>query len=233
MTFMKFRYVKAPVGRLPNRSFIFSWFLLIYIFSYLFPIYFSEKRVKQVTWSFDDKKKCQEKIIGQRGRGRGGERLLFLAFGKRHFHQSYLLSVSRAKFEFDTHYFYITRLFEPTAASKFCSCLFTRFVKPVLHVETHYAIDIPSKTSPKRGKRRACVETWSHISGVASILLASQNWWEDSQCVLLSYIHYPITLMTSWCLTEYLDFLSGFLFLCRIDLKLFWIPPFERRTKLD
>ena len=73
-------------------------------------------------------------------------------------------------------------------------------------------IDIPSKTSPKRGKRRACAETWSHISGVASILLASQNWWEDSQCVLLSCIHYPITLMASWGLTEYLDFLSGFLF---------------------
>ena len=87
--------------------------------------------------------------------------------------------------------------------------------------------------APKRGKRRACAETWSHISGVASILLASQNWWEDSQCDLLSYIHHPITLMASWCLTEYLDFLSGFLFLCRVDSKLFWVPPFERRTKLD
>ena len=163
MTFMKFRKVKAPVGRLPNRSFIFSWSLIIYIFSYLFPIYFSEKRVKQVTWSFDDKKKCQEKIIGQRGRGRGGERLLFLAFGKRDFHQSYLLSVSRAKFEFDTHYFYITRLFEPTATSKFFSCLFTRFVKPVLHVETRYAIDIPSKTSHQKEVSGERAQKLGHI----------------------------------------------------------------------
>ena len=38
-------------------------------------VLFSEKRVKEVTWSFNDKKKCQEKIIGQRETG--GERLLF------------------------------------------------------------------------------------------------------------------------------------------------------------
>ena len=107
------------------------------------------------------KKKCQEKIIGQRGRG--GERLLFLAFGKSHFHQSYLLSVSRAKFEFEAHYFRITRLFESTAASKFCSCLFIRFVKPVLHVETHYAIDIPSKTSRQKEVSGERAQKLGHI----------------------------------------------------------------------